>query len=288
MKPIANWSPDECRGLVGVFTDIDDTLTTKGAITPDALQALADLKAAGLMVIPITGRPIGWCASFANGNPGEDMPPWPVDAIVAENGGVAFAPDDLYKTGLQPSYYKRKPLLKIYQQPETLRIENVTKMQQVAEQVLREVPQARLSQDGGGRETDLAFDYNEQIHLTPDAVHQVLAILRDAGMHTSVSSIHIHGCFGDFNKWQGACWLVQTLLGRQLPQELDRWVFVGDSGNDQAMFQHFKHSIGVANIRRCAASLSHLPCYVTQAERGGGFAEVARAILEARRTTPVT
>jgi HAD superfamily hydrolase (TIGR01484 family) len=287
MKPIANWSPDDRRGLVGVFTDIDDTLTTKGAITPDALQALADLKAAGLMVIPITGRPIGWCASFANGNPATSTAPWPVDAIVAENGGVAFAPDDLCKTGLHPSNYKRKPLLKIYQQPEALRAENFARMQQVAAQVLREVPKARLSQDGGGRETDLAFDYHELIHLPPDAVQQILGILRDAGMHTTVSSIHIHGCFGDFNKWHGACWLVQTLLGRKLPQELDRWVFVGDSGNDQAMFQHFKHSIGVANIRHCAASLSHLPHYVTQAERGGGFAEVTRAILEVRRTTPV-
>ena len=52
-------------------------------------------------------------------------------------------------------------------------------------------------------------------------------------MQTTVSSIHIHGCFGDFNKWQGANWIVRELLGRDLAQELDRWVFVGDSGNDQ-------------------------------------------------------
>ncbi len=288
MKPIADWPPDDRRGLVGVFTDIDDTLTTGGAITPDALQALADLKAAGLMVIPITGRPIGWCASFANGNPATNKAPWPVDAIVAENGGVAFAPENLCEIGLQPSNYKRIPLLKIYQQPEALRAENFARMQQVAAQVLRDVPQARLSQDDGGRETDLAFDHHELVHLPPDAVQQVVSLLRGAGMHTTVSSIHIHGCFGDFNKWQGACWLLQRLLGRQLAQELDHWVFVGDSGNDQAMFQHFRHSIGVANIRHCAANLSHLPRYVTQAERGSGFAEAARAILEARRTTPVT
>ncbi|PIY25113.1 MAG: hypothetical protein COZ10_05590 [Comamonadaceae bacterium CG_4_10_14_3_um_filter_60_75] len=155
-------------------------------------------------------------------------------------------------------------------------------MRQVAQRVLREVPQAVQSRDEGGRETDLAFDYNEHHHLAPDAVQQVLAILREEGMHTSVSSIHIHGCFYDFNKWQGTCWLVQRLFGRELAQELGRWVFVGDSGNDQPMFQHFKHSVGVANIRHCAASLTHLPRYVTQAERGAGFAQVAQAILQAR------
>ena len=64
MQPLDLWPTVARRDLVGVFTDIDDTLTTEGAITPDALQALADLKAAGLVVIPITGRPIGWCEPF--------------------------------------------------------------------------------------------------------------------------------------------------------------------------------------------------------------------------------
>jgi hydroxymethylpyrimidine pyrophosphatase-like HAD family hydrolase len=104
-------------------------------------------------------------------------------------------------------------------------------------------------------------------------------------MHTTVSSIHIHGSFGAFNKWTGACWLVHEMLGRDLAQELDRWVFVGDSGNDQAMFEHFRHSIGVANIHHCAASLTHLPLYVTQAERGAGFAQVVQAILQAQAET---
>ena len=64
MQPLKEWPLTARRALVGVFTDIDDTLTTEGAITPDALQALAALKAAGLYVIPITGRPIGWCEPF--------------------------------------------------------------------------------------------------------------------------------------------------------------------------------------------------------------------------------
>lgn len=284
MKPLSDWPLAERRQIIGVFTDIDDTLTTHSHITADALQALTDLKAAGLWVIPVTGRHAGWCARLAQGDLAQGLTPWPIDALLAENGGLAFAPDFKHQNGLKPLFNKRGQLSRIYQQSEIDRAIDASRMHQVAQRVLREVPQARRSSDEGGRETDLAFDYNEHHHLPADAVQQILAILRDEGMHTSVSSIHIHGCFYDFNKWTGACWLVQKLFGRDLAQELDRWVFVGDSGNDQPMFQHFKHSVGVANIRHCTASLTHLPLYVTQGERGAGFAQVAQAILLAQTT----
>ncbi len=275
MLQLSAWPLQERRGLVGVFTDIDDTLTTHGAITPDALQALADLKAAGLIVIPITGRPIGWCAPFMAGT---YAPAWPVDAMVAENGAVAFT----HQKDLQPPQNMREPLSKSYQQDAATLATNRVRMQQVANQVLREVPGVQLTRDGEGRETDLAFDYNEFAHLTPTQVQQVLAVLQAAGMHTTVSSIHIHGCFGDFNKWMGACWIFRELFGRDLAQELDRWTFVGDSGNDQAMFQHFTHSVGVANVAQFADQMQHLPRYVTPSARGAGFAEVAAAILASR------
>lgn len=275
MQALTLWPQEARRKLVGVFTDIDDTLTTEGAITPDALQALADLKAAGLIVIPITGRPIGWCEPFMVGTHGAA---WPVDAMVAENGAVAFA----HQKGLQSAWNMREPLSKLYQQDAATRTDNQARMQAIAAQVMAEVPGVQLSRDSAGRETDLAFDYAEFARLSPETVQQVLAVLQRAGMQTTVSSIHIHGCFGNFNKWQGACWIAQALLGRDLPNEGDRWVFVGDSGNDQAMFAHFTHSVGVANIARFVPQLAHLPGYVTAAERGAGFAEVARAILQAR------
>jgi hypothetical protein len=271
MLPLSSWPAAERRNLVGVFTDIDDTLTTHGAITPDALRALADLKAAGLIVIAITGRPVGWGLPFASS--------WPVDALVAENGAVALVPARVEdQTGLQPSSNLRKPLSKLYQQDAATRTANHAAMQTVAAQVLREVPSARLSDDKGGRETDLAFDYAEFNRQPPEDVQRVLTLLEQAGMHTTISSIHIHGCYGDFNKWMGACWIARELLGRDLAQEVDRWAFVGDSGNDQVMFRHFPHSFGVANVRHFAERLTHLPRYITPSERGAGFAEVARAI----------
>jgi HAD superfamily hydrolase (TIGR01484 family) len=276
MLPLSAWGRDPRRQLLGVFTDIDDTLTTHGAITPDALQALADLKAAGLIVIPITGRPIGWCEPFIAGHNGS---PWPVDAMVAENGAVAFISS---KNDLQPAPVMRKQLSKLYQQDTETRAANQARMQQIAARLMLEVPGVFLTRDSGGRETDLAFDYNEFSHHPPQTVQKVLDALQCEGMHTTVSSIHIHGCFGNFNKWQGAQWIVKKLFQRELAQELDHWVFVGDSGNDQAMFEHFTHSFGVANIAQFASQMQHLPRYVAPSERGAGFSEVARAILEAR------
>jgi len=270
MQPLTQWPALARASLQGILTDIDDTLTTEGAITPDALQALADLKAAGLVVVPITGRPIGWCEPFMAGAAGQG---WPVDAMVAENGAVAFARGP----GLQ------QPLTKLYQQDAATRSANQARMREIAALVAAEVPGIALSRDSAGRETDLAFDYAEFARHTHDTVQRVLAVLQRAGMQTTVSSIHIHGCFGDFNKWQGANWIVRELLGRGLAQELDRWVFVGDSGNDKPMFQHFTHSVGVANIAKFVPQLGHLPRYVTRGERGAGFAEVARAILAARQ-----
>ena len=233
------------------------------------MQALAELKAAGLHVIPITGRPIGWCEPFMAGPAGAA---WPVDAMVAENGAVAF----VHGAGSQ------SPPTKRYQQDAATRHANQARMRAVAAQVAAEVPGVALSRDSSGRETDLAFDYAEFDRHPPETVQRVLDVLQRAGMQTTVSSIHIHGCFGDFNKWQGANWIVRELLGRDLAQELDRWVFVGDSGNDQAMFQHFTHSVGVANIARFVPQLTHLPRYVARGERGAGFAEVAQALLAAR------
>ncbi len=279
MQPLADWPLAARGGLLGVFTDIDDTLTTDGAITPDALAALVDLKAAGLRVVAITGRPVGWSEPFAR--------TWPVDAIVAENGAVALIPEplssqNLSQIGLQPKQILLKQLSKRYQQSAQRRAANHTQLQAAAQQVLAQVPGTQLAQDSAGRETDIAFDHSEFTHLPPEKIAQVVALLQAQGLHATISSIHINAWLGSHNKWQGAQWIVRELWGRDLAQEIDRWAFVGDSTNDVLMFEAFPHSVGVANVRRFTAQLTHLPRYVTDGERGAGFAQVARAVLGAR------
>ena len=260
MQDLKLWPLANRTHVHGLFTDIDDTLTTEGAITQDALNALAALKAAGLHVIPITGRPIGWSEPFAAR--------WPVDAIVAENGSVAFRRD------------ADGHIHKIYQQDEATRARNYARMQEVAQQIVREVPGAMLATDSPGRETDIAIDHSEFTHLPQSGIDQAVAIMRTAGMNATVSSIHINGWFGDHNKLEGARWIVRELFDRDLDAELDHWAYVGDSTNDQLMFATFRNSIGVANIARFVPQLKDLPKYITEGERGAGFAQAAEMLLK--------
>ena len=260
MQPLSCWQVP--RAIVGVFTDIDDTLTTDGAITPDALQALADLRDAGLQVVPITGRPVGWSEPFAQS--------WPVNAIVAENGAVALQ----HSSGLG--------LRKLYQQDAATRSAHFERMQQVLSRIEQAVPGAQRARDSAGRETDIAIDHSEFTQLPQSAIDQVLHILQGEGMTATVSSIHINGWLGAHNKLSGARWIVQELWGRDLDTEIEHWVYVGDSTNDQVMFGHFPHSVGVANIRRFEAQLMHPPRYITPSERGAGFAEITHHLLAGR------
>jgi HAD superfamily hydrolase (TIGR01484 family) len=262
MNPLALWPAAARARIHGVLTDIDDTLTTEGAITPDALDALHRLRAAGLPVFAITGRPAGWSEAFALA--------WPVDAIVAENGAVALWRGEAGE------------LKRDYLQDPATRTANFARLQTVAQRVLAELPQTRLATDSPGRETDIAIDHSEFVHLGETDIARAVQLMKSEGLNATVSSIHINGWIGDHDKLAGARWIVRSHLGRALDDELDRWVYVGDSTNDARMFGHFPHSVGVANVARFWDALAHHPRYVAPGERGAGFAEVVDAVLAAR------
>jgi HAD superfamily hydrolase (TIGR01484 family) len=271
MKPLGDWPVQTRRQIIGVFTDIDDTLTTDGAITPEALQALHDLKAAGLHVIAITGRPVGWSEAFAA--------QWPIDAIVAENGAVAlYLSPPQRKKALQTANHMVSLLSKLYQYDALTRSNNHARMQQVLARIEREVSGAKRSQDSAGRETDIAIDHSEFRHLTPEQIKHVMQIMQSEGLQATVSSIHINGWIGEHSKLQAAHWIVRELFNRELSNEMHRWAFVGDSANDQLMFEAFDSSIGVANIARFLPELQHLPRFITPSARGAGFAQVAACL----------
>lgn len=271
MKELKSWAFTERAQITGVFTDIDDTLTTEGEITPDALEALGELKAGGFKVVAITGRPVGWSEPFAAS--------WPVDAIVAENGAVALLPEP--KKGLQPAQNVHQVLSKIYQQDPATRSANFARMQAVLARIEREMPGVARATDSPGRETDIAIDHSEFVQLSDAQIAAVVALMQSEGMHATVSSIHINGWYGGHNKLEGARWIVRQLWQRDLDAEMDRWVYVGDSTNDQLMFKTFANSVGVANIARFVPQLAHLPRYVTRGERGAGFTEVVRMLTPA-------
>ncbi len=271
MLALSEWPLAARRQIIGVFTDIDDTLTTEGAITPDALQALHDLKAAGYAVIAITGRPLGWSEPFAR--------EWPVDAIVAENGAVALFFDRISgKNGHSPAKNMRGVLSKSYQADAATRQRNYAHLQRMLTRIEREVQGAHRSTDSAGRETDIAIDHSEFTRLPPEQISQVVHIMQSEGLQATVSSIHINGWIGLHNKLQGAHWIIRELYQRDLAQEMQRWVYVGDSTNDQLMFEAFDNSMGVANIANFLPALKHLPRYVTRSQRGAGFSEVVACL----------
>lgn len=259
MQPLQRLPAAALRPLRGVLTDIDDTLTRDGAIEPVALMALQRLARERLPVIAITGRPAGWSEPFAMS--------WPVVAIVAENGSVM-----LRRSGTQ--------LRRDFTQDEATRAANLLRLQRCAGAVLTAVPHARLARDSAGRLTDIAVDHSEFDHLDAADIDTVLAVMRSHGLKASVSSIHVNGWIGEHDKWTGARWAVERALG--LPFDPAEWLYVGDSTNDQLMFEHLPLSVAVANIRRFAAQLRVLPAYVTASERGQGFAELVQRLLDAK------
>jgi len=245
----------------GVLTDVDDTLTTEGAIPMGVAAALAALREAGLPVIAVTGRPMGWSRAVAAQTP--------LAAVVAENGAVALVRDG-------------NSVRVDYADPEPVRMANAERLRAVAARILAEIPGATLAQDSPGRVTDIAVDHAEFAHLDPARIAEVVALMKGEGMNATVSSIHVNGWFGAHTKLSGATWIVARLLGRDLGAERDEWLYVGDSTNDELMFASFPLSVGVANLVDFADQLRQWPAFITALDRGRGFVEVTEALLAAR------
>jgi HAD superfamily hydrolase (TIGR01484 family) len=267
-RPWAEVDPLRLASVQGVFTDIDDTLTADGNLHPDAALGLDLLRAAGVPVVAITGRPVGWSRPFAKA--------WPLAALVAENGSVALLPDATTPGGLHTEYSQDAPT----------RAANAQRLQQVLLRIEAEVPGARRATDSAGRETDIAIDHSEFHHLPEAAIAQVVALMQAEGLNATVSSIHINGWFGAHTKLTAAHWMLTRLFGHSAAAArtaLQRWLYVGDSTNDQRMFGAVPLSVGVANLQRFATQLHTWPAYLTTGERGTGFLQVAQALLKARQ-----
>ncbi len=262
LRPLQSAPPRQLKRLRGLLTDIDDTLTRDGAIEPAARRALQDLAEAGIPVIAITGRPSGWSEPFAM--------QWPLKAIVAENGAVLLR----RVVGSQGAALRRD-----FVADASTRAANAQRLKACAVAVLAEVAGATLARDSAGRLTDIAIDHSEFNHLDDGRMAQVVAVMRRHGLCASVSSIHINGWIGGHSKWTGARWAVEQALGMAF--DAADWLYIGDSTNDQLMFERMPLSVGVANIERFVSKLAHWPTYLTRGERGAGVAEVAAALLAA-------
>ncbi len=250
----------------GVLFDIDDTLTTEGRLTARAYSAVEALKQSGLIVVPITGRPAGWCDHIAR--------MWPVDGVVGENGAFHFHfdPDE-------------KKLRQHFIKDATTRQHDRERLTAVAQHILQSVPGAALASDQPYREADIAIDFCEDVPALPRAeVERIKTLMESAGLTAKISSIHVNGWLGNYDKLSTTRLFMKERFGIDLDLRKSDFVFVGDSPNDAPMFGYFPHSVGVANVADFVDSLPAKPAYVTPSRCGKGFVELVEALVGGRRT----
>ena len=267
LRPLSALGHADVSPLVGVLCDIDDTLTHGGRLVPEAFQALAALRAAGLVVIPVTGRPAGWCDLITR--------QWPVDGVVGENGGLWFW---MERTG------SGERLRRGFWQPGDERARNRAALDRAADAILAAVPGTALASDQQYRELDLAIDFCEDVPPLPrSAVDAIVASFDAIGATCKVSSIHVNGWFGAFDKLAGFGRLAGEL---GVPADPARWAFVGDSANDAPMFSHFPVSVGVSNVDAFLDRLPEWPQFRCDQPGGFGFAAFAARVLALRALGP--
>lgn len=255
---------DIVKNLLGIFFDIDGTFTTSGKIHAVAYEALWALKDSSLRVVPITGRPAGWCDHIAR--------MWPVDGIVGENGALYFWFDE-----------GEGKLRKRFLDPEDVRAENRQRLTHIRDEILAKVPGTAIASDQLYRETDLAIDYCEDVRpLDQKAVERVCEIFTRHGATCKVSSIHVNGWFGNYNKLGMTKNFVKERWRLDPDANKERFLFCGDSPNDEPMFQYFPYTAGVKNILGFADRMSHLPAFIATQDGGEGFAEIVETILKRR------
>lgn len=261
MLSLETLSHDQITQIRYVLTDIDDTVTTEGRLTGEAYLAIERLTRAGFTVIPITGRPAGWCDHFAR--------MWPVYAVVGENGAFYFRYDS-----------RARKMHSHYWASAEHRAENRLKLNQLANNILASVPGCALASDQDYRQADLAIDFCEDVPPLPEAdVQRIVNMFEAVGAQAKISSIHVNGWFGHYDKLS----MTKTLFAREfnlsLEQNLDKVLFIGDSPNDEPMFGFFDYSVGVANIQTQLHRLHDRPKYVTMSKGGKGFVEMVDHLL---------
>jgi HAD superfamily hydrolase (TIGR01484 family) len=264
-QPLAQAPAAVLAGIGMLLTDIDDTLTTGGRVTREAYEALWRAHDAGLRVVPVTGRPAGWCDAIAR--------QWPVEGVVGENGAL---------------YYRVTPrgMTRVYAQDATLRAANRRRLEAIRDAVLAEVPGCAVAADQPFRLFDLAIDFREDVPpLSRADVARIVACFTRAGATAKVSSIHVNGWFGAFDKLTMSRRLIADLDGAPPESHPAAYAFCGDSPNDEPLFAAFQQtSCAVANIADFLADLRHPPAWIAGGVGGAGFAEVVDAILRARAT----
>ncbi len=255
MKTLEQLNSSEIRI---VLTDIDGTITENGRLPPHAYSSLAALAESGLQVIPVTGRPAGWCELIAR--------LWPVHGVIGENGAFYFRYD-----GKMRRQFARTP---------KQRREDRLKLRVIRQEVREKIPAAGIASDQFCRLFDLAIDFSEDVQpLSKTEIQNIVSVFVAHGAQAKVSNIHVNGWFGEYDKVSTCKRYLKKEFGFSEAMMRKHCVFIGDSPNDEPMFEFFPNSVAVANIEEFLKSMTHMPTYVTRAKEADGFQELAERLL---------
>ncbi len=268
LLPFTDFPTQIARSISVIFTDIDDTLSSEGKILPEAYHALWKLKRAGIHVVPITGRCAGWVDHIAR--------MWPVTGVIGENGAFyAYMDNPSSPPKLRMEYYADRGQIQV----------NRRKLDQIRQEVLQKIPTVAVASDQPYRLFDLAIDFCEDVPPhSREEIQRIIEIFQNHGATTKISSIHVNGWFGDFDKLKMAIKFGNERLTMDPTDLTTHALFIGDSPNDQPMFDFFPHSVGVANIHDFTDDITVWPQYCTSQPGGLGFAEMVEIILAKRQS----
>jgi len=259
--PITSLTSQEARKIRYVLMDIDDTLTTDGKLLAESYAALWRLHEAGLKVIPVTGRPAGWCDLIAR--------EWPADGVVGENGAFAFWEGEGHH-------------LLTLSHPNAI-LNTDPRLLALRDRVISEIPGARLARDQFSRLYDIAIDFAEEEPILPlSEALRIQSIFLEGGARAKISSIHVNAWMGDYDKLSMALYFLNVRFGYDDSRDVGTVIFAGDSPNDEPMFEHFPMACAMANVLKYRELMKTPPHFVTQRESGAGFAELADIFLKRR------
>ncbi len=197
---------------------------------------------------------------------------WPVAAVVGENGAFWFR----YDRG-------RHRLRRYFWSSPEARAASRARLDALERTILAAVPGSAVAADQPYRVADLAIDVAEDVPaLSNAAIDRIVGLFRDAGAQAKVSSIHVNGWFGNYDKLAMTQLLLEREFGCAPADQPHQVAFIGDSPNDQPMFEQLPFSVGVANVRQYLDRLTTPPAYVTTREAGAGFVEFADYLLRPR------
>jgi HAD superfamily hydrolase (TIGR01484 family) len=241
--------------------DLDGTVTKDDRIPPQIYQALTRLNEAGIITLAVTGRPAGWCDLIARW--------WPVDGVIGENGAFCFRRDT--DGQIQRDWIHTRTEFE------------TDRLQILLENAIEAVPGSAPAQDNTWRSCDIAFDFAEAVSgLSLEDARIAKAIFEEGGATAKISSIHVNAWFGAHSKQSTSRHVLTSAFGLAESQLEEAVLFVGDSPNDETMFESFPLSFGVAGLKRFKADMTHLPVHIAESDEADGFLEIVDLILARR------